>query len=158
MYQWLLYLHIGTVLAFMLAHGVQVTVIWKQRTEKDPARNLALFEALPSSRLLRVAMSAVVISGLALVVLLSLWSRAWIWLSLGLLAAIWLTMWIWGGTYYSLIESAATSAIEAKGSPQEDKTLADFNRARLSWYPIGMAIVGPVGLAAILWLMVFKPF
>jgi hypothetical protein len=84
-YHWLLFLHIAAVLSFMLAHGVQVTVIWKQRSEPDPQRNLALFEVLPNGLLLRILTGVVVLMGLLLVFSLSLWGRWWIWLSVLLL-------------------------------------------------------------------------
>lgn len=73
--RWLLFLHIGAVLVFMLVHGVQVMVTWKKRWEEDPARNLALFEALPNVWPLRWAAAAVVITGLLLVTFLGIWTQ-----------------------------------------------------------------------------------
>ncbi len=158
MYQWLLFLHIATVLAFLLAHGVQMTVMWKQRWEADPRHNLALFEALPELLPLRLLAGAVVDTGFLLVFNLSLWGRGWIWLSLLILGAIWLLMYRYGGGYYQLIEEAANRAIEAQGSADESAATAAFAKARMAWHPIGMTVVGIVGLGAILWLMIFKPF
>lgn len=159
MYQWLLFLHIGSVLVFMLLHGVQVTVTWKKRWEPDPERNQALFEALPSGvRTVRFPFVAVVASGLTLVVFLGIWTHWWIWLSLLLLIVIWLTMWRWGGGYYNLIQVAAERAIAAAGTPDELVALAVFQKARLDWRTPAMTSVGILGTAAILWLMIFKPF
>ncbi len=158
MYQWLLFLHIGAVLTFMLAHGVQVMVTWKKRWEPDPARNLALFDALPSVWPLRLATVALVISGFLLVFFLGIWTRAWVWLSLALLGAIWLTMWRWGAAYYNLMQDTAERAIAAKDTMDEAATLAEFENARLAWHPLAMTIVGIGGVAVILWLMIFKPF
>ncbi len=90
MYQWLVFLHVASVLLFMLAHGAQITVMWKQRWEPDPERSLALFESLPGLSLLRLAGLAVIASGLLLVFTLSLWARWWVWLSVLLLGAVWL--------------------------------------------------------------------
>jgi len=158
MYSWLLFLHIAAVLAFMLVHGVQVSVIWRQRAESDPQKNLALFEALPDVNQLRIAGSAVIATGLALVVSESLWGQGWIWLSLVLLGAIWLAMRAYGGAYYTQIEATATRAIEVDGSPDAAEALEAFARARLSWHPSGLTIIGLGGLTLILWLMTFKPF
>lgn len=157
MYRWLLFLHIGSVLVFMLAHGVQVMVTWKKRWVADPATNLALFDALPSGWPLRVAMAAVVISGLLLTAVLNVWTQLWIWLSLGALAAIWLTMWRWGAAFYNLIEATAVRAIAAVGTPDEAAARAEFDRARFSWLVPAMTAVGIGGVALILWLMVFRP-
>lgn len=35
--RWVLFLHLAAVLGFMLAHGVQVTVMWRIRSESDPS-------------------------------------------------------------------------------------------------------------------------
>jgi len=72
----------------MLAHGVQVAVTWKKRSVADPATNLALFEVMPSSWPLRVSMAAVVVTGLLLTGVLGIWTKLWIWVSLGVVAAI----------------------------------------------------------------------
>jgi hypothetical protein len=158
MYQWLLFLHVGSVLAFMLVHGVHVTVTWRKRWEADPTRNQALFDALTSVWPVRWAGAAVLTSGFALVLLLGLWTRVWIWLSLALLAVVWIVMWRWGAGYYNAIQEAADRAIAARGTPDEGVATAIFNAERLSWKVPAMTIVGLGGIAAILWLMVFKPF
>jgi hypothetical protein len=158
MFQWLLFVHIGSVLAFMLVHGVHVTVTWRKRWETDPERNQALFEALTNAWPIRWAGAAVVLSGFALVALVGLWTQAWVWLSLGVLVVIWLTMWRWGGGYYNAIEGASERAIAARGTPDEGQAMAAFNIERLSWRVPAMTVVGLGGIAAVLWLMIFKPF
>ena len=158
MYQWLLFLHVAAVLAFVLAHGVQVSIMIRQRSEPDPERNLALFEVLPSVVPLRVLAAAIVISGVLLVAVLSIWTSVWIWLSLGLLIAIWIVMVRLGGGYYNQLEEAATRAIESRGTAGESEAEAAFARARRSPHPVWLAIAGLGGLAVITWLMVFRPF
>jgi hypothetical protein len=157
MYSWLLFLHIGSVLAFMLIHGVQVTVTWKMRREADPARMVQLFDALPSTLPLRWAVLAIFITGFALVVFRNLWFAAWIWVSLGTLAAIWLAMYRWGGEYYTEIENEVTPLMDAADEIAVAEKRAAFDRARLSWRVPAMTIVGIAGVAVILWLMVFRP-
>lgn len=158
MYHWLLFLHIALVLGFMLAHGVQVVVMFKQRSEPDPERNLALFDILPDVLPLRILALSVVATGFLLVAALSLWSRWWIWLSLFLLALIWVAMYRFGGAYYTLLEEAAARAIEARGTPLEADAMAAFGRARGARHPAALAVTGLGGITLILWLMVFKPF
>jgi hypothetical protein len=158
MIAWLVFLHVGAVIAFALGHGVQISVMWRQRQEADPARNLAFFEVLPSSTPLRILAAAVVLSGLALTAALSAWGRGWIWLSLSIFAGVWIAMWRFGGAYYSAIEAAGAQALEARGTSSEADATAAWNRARLGPEPVVLAIVGLGGLAVILWLMVFKPF
>lgn len=158
MYPWLIFVHVGSVLVFMLLHGVQVAVTWKKRWEPDPARNLALFNALPSSTPQRISMAVVVVSGIALVALLGIWPKLWVWASLALLVAIWLAMWRWGADYYNLTEQTAEAAVAAIGTSDESTARAAFDRARLSRLVPAMTVVGIGGTAVILWLMVFKPF
>lgn len=158
MIEWLKFLHVGSVLAFLLAHGVQVTVMWRQRWEADPAKNLAFFEVLPSVRLVRGLAGAIVVSGFLLVARLSAWDRAWMWLSVIILAAIWGLMLRFGGSYYSALEEAAARVLEARGTDTEAAAAEAWDRARLGWQPVGLTVIGIAGLAAILWLMIFRPF
>lgn len=158
MYRWLLFLHIATVLGFMLAHGVQVMVMLKQRSEPDPERNLALFDILPDVLALRILLVSVAATGFLLVAVLSLWGRWWVWLSVFLLALIWLAMYRFGGAYYTLLEETAARAIEARGTPLEADAAAAFARARRAWHPAALAVTGLGGIIVILWLMVFQPF
>lgn len=156
-YQWLLFLHVGSVLVFMLAHGVQVVVTWKKRTEADPAQNLALFLPLPDVRWLRYSYGAVIVTGLTLVALLNIWTSAWIWISLALLGLIWLSMYRWGGEYYNTTEQTAEALIAATGTAAEASAREAFDRARLSWLVPAMTVAGIGGVAVVLWLMVFRP-
>lgn len=66
-------------------------------------------------------------------------------------------MWRWGGGYSNLMQGTAERAIAASGTPEEPAALAEFQKARLSWYTPAMTIVGIGGIGVILWLMVFRP-
>ena len=157
MYHWLLFLHVATVLGFMLAHGVQVTVMLKQRSEADPERNLALFEILPDVLLLRVLVVSVVATGFLLVAALSLGPMVGVAL-IGPARADLAAMYRFGGAYYTLLEEAAARAVEARGTALEAEAAAAFARARRAWHPAALAVTGLGGITVILWLMVFKPF
>ncbi len=157
MYSWLLYVHIGAVLVFMLAHGVQVMVTWKMRWQADPAKMVQLFEALPLTLPLRWGVLAIFASGIVLVAVLNLWLSVWIWVSLAILAAIWLAMYRWGGEYYTLIENTVVPLMDATDESAVPEMRAAFDRARLSWRVPAMTVVGIGGVAVILWLMVFRP-
>ena len=61
--------------------------------------------------------------------------------------------------YFDIIEKAAMRAVEQRKNQSAPPTDPDaFAAARVAWHPIGMTVVGLVGLAVILWLMMFKPF
>jgi hypothetical protein len=157
-YEWLLFMHVALVLAFMLLHGVQVTVTWIKRFEADPEQNLGLFAALPSVLPLRITMVTLIVSGFLLVAWLNIWTKGWIWLSLLLLVLLWLSMWRWGGGYYGALSLTADAAISARGTSDEAAARAAFNAVRLSWHAPGLTVIGVVGTLVILWLMVFRPF
>jgi hypothetical protein len=158
MVRWLLFLHIATVIAFALGHGVQIWVMWRQRQEGDPERNLRFFEVLPSSTPLRVLAAAVVVTGLIQTAAQSLWGRGWIWASIIVLAVVWVAMWRFGGAYYDAIETSGARALEARGTSEEAAATVAWDRARLGPEPLILAMVGLGGLAVLLWLMVFQPF
>lgn len=159
MYLWLLFLHVAAVLAFMLAHGVHMTIMWKWRWEADPERGLTLFNGVPEIHLTRILAATVVVTGLLLAVAGGWLARWWPWLSLATLLAIWAAMYRWGGGYFNLVQAAAERAIEERRSGSASTAAMDAYRAtRLGWQPIGMTVFGLGGLAAILWLMIFKPF
>jgi hypothetical protein len=159
MHEWVLFLHLAAVLAFLTAHGIQVAVMWRMRGAADPQESLTLLDVLPNVLLMRVTLAVVVVSGLAAGFIEPWWQSWWMWLSLAVLGAIWAAMWRWGGGYIGLIQDAATLAVEERARrPGSTAATEAFEKARTGWQPLGMTIVGIAGLAIILWLMMFKPF
>jgi amino acid transporter len=160
--RWVLFLHLAAVLGFMLAHGVQVTVMWRVRAEPDPEKQEWLFHSLPSTRLLQVLIVAIVVTGVIGGIVVPYWRQWWMWLSLVLLLAITWAMRRYGGGYFGLMETPTMEVIEAAKSDADAAGLASkraaYDAARLSPHPFILTIVGLGGLAVILWLMVFKPF
>ena len=159
MREWVVFIHVASVLAFMLAHGVHMTAMWAMRREPDPERMLTFFNDLPTTRGLRVILLAVVLSGALAGFMGSWWGRGWIWASLALLAFIAVAMWRFGGAYFSLLEETAGAAVAARSEePSRAASQAAYDAARRSWHTPGLSIIGLGGLALILWLMMFKPF
>lgn len=160
--RWVLFLHLAAVLGFMLAHGVQVTVMWRIRAEPDPEKMEWLFHPMPSTRLLQVLLAAIVLTGGVSAIVAPWWRQWWVWISLALLVAITWVMRRYGGGYFGLIETPTMELIEAAKSGADAAGLAAkraaYDAARLSPHPFIVTVVGLGGLAVILWLMVFKPF
>ena len=50
MYPWVVFVHVASILAFMLAHGVHMTAMWAMRREPDPERMLTFFNDVPGAR------------------------------------------------------------------------------------------------------------
>lgn len=159
MYQWLLYLHIGAVLLFLLQHGIHMTAMWAIRNEADPGRVDSVFYGVPGPLLTRLLLGAVIATGLLLGFIGPWWGQWWMWLSLAVLVAMWAAMFRSGGGYFGLVDDAAKEALaEQQGGTGATTALEAYHAARRRWHPVGMMVVGIGGLAVILWLMVFKPF
>lgn len=160
MSSWLAFLHVGAVLAFVMAHGIHATIMWRMRGQPDPETCRSLFNGLPTTRLVRILAVAVIATGLLAGFVTDWWQEWWMWLSLVILLAIWLAMWRWGGSYFGAISETADAAAEAQasGSAELGPALAAFERARLGWQPPVLMAIGIGGLGVIAWLMVFKPF
>ena len=159
MYEWVVFVHVASILAFMLAHGIHVTAMWAMRREPDPERMLTFFNDVPRATGLRVILVVVVLSGAIAGFMGSWWGSGWIWTSLALLVAIAVVMWRLGGAFYSLIEEAASAAIAARtADPSNPAPQAGYDAARGSWQTPALSVIGLGGVAVILWLMMFKPF
>ena len=159
MYPWLLFLHVGATLLFMLAHGIHVVIMLRWRQAEDPEFGLTLFNGLPGAGATRILLAAVIVTGLILAVLGDWWQEIWVWLSLGILAVMWLAMYRMGGGYFGLVQAAALAAIEeARDQPGSTVARDAYRATRLGTQPMAMMVVGIGGLAAVLWLMIFKPF
>jgi hypothetical protein len=159
MYQWVVFIHVASILLFMLAHGVHVTAMWAFRREPEPETALTFFNDLPKTTTLRILLALVVLSGVIAGFMGGWWGDAWIWTSLVLLVGIALSMWRFGGGYFGLVQGAAEAAIAARsGGGDSAAAQAAYDEARGSWQVMAMSAVGLGGIAVILWLMMFKPF
>lgn len=159
MYQWIVFVHVASILAFMLAHGVHATAMWAMYREPDPERMLTFFNDVPNTGILRLSLGVVVLSGVLAGFMGSWWGAGWIWASILLLAFISITMWLWGGTYYGMLQEAAESAVAARTKDQDVGTPQSvYDTTRRNWRVTATSVVGLGGIAVILWLMMFKPF
>jgi hypothetical protein len=159
MYEWVVFVHVASILAFMLAHGIHMTAMWAMRREPDPERMLTFFNDVPQATGLRVILLVVVLSGAIAGFMGSWWGSGWIWISLALLALIAVVMWRFGGEYFGLVEGAAAAAVAARTEdPANPAPQAAYDAARRSWQTPGLSFIGLGGVAVILWLMMFKPF
>jgi len=155
MYRWIVFLHVFSAFVYILAHGVQAAVMLKLRSEADPERSLMLFNALDGTRLQRYTLALVVVTGLIAGFMGRYWGRGWMWTALVLLVVIAVVMRRYGSGYYDLVEGAANRAIAEQKS---QASLEAFAVARAAWRPVGVTEIGIGGLAAMIWLMMFKPF
>jgi hypothetical protein len=158
-YPWIVYLHLFAAFVYMLVHGVEAAVMWHFSREADPERSLTFFNSLPRLTLLRVVFAWLVISGLVAGFMVPWWRQGWMWTSLAILIVMGVLMNRFGNAYFNQIARTAGGAIHEKNHETNAHTgLEAFHKARRSWHPPGVTVIGLVGLGLILWLMMFKPF
>ena len=156
-YQWIVFLHILGVFWFLLAHGVSLYVAFRVQREKDIHGIQALL-GLSASAVMASLIGLIVLlaAGVALAFMGSWWSQGWVWVSLGVFVLIWASMSIFTGPAFRRARMAAgfTGPTTINESAVSEK-LPEAIAALRPWLP---TVIGGVGLAIILWLMMLKPF
>jgi plastocyanin len=153
-YQWWLFVHLVGVFGFLLAHGVSVSVTFKLRKERDPARINALLQLSGSSiQGFYISLVVLLVGGFAGATVGHLWSKRWIWAAIAVLVIASLAMYRMARPFYRRVGFVAR-ALEG-GS--EAVTEQQFTQILTSRRPWTIAWVGFGALAIILYLMVFKP-
>lgn len=156
-YSWLVFLHVAAVFVFLMAHGVSAAVIFRARVERDLAALRALLRlSATASFVSQLALLVVVIAGVAAAWVGGLWFMVWPWAALGALVVIWGAM--RGETAAAMRRlrgAAGFTGPRAVGADAKPDEVATAQAKIRPWFG---AMVGGVGLAFILWLMVLKPF
>ena len=154
-YSWWKFLHVAGVIAFVMFHGVSMTVALQLRRERDRGRIATMTQLSGSSlRGMYVALLWLVVFGVIAGIQGEWWNDGWFWISVGLLVVAIAEMSAVGRPYYERVKEAIE--VRPSGVPRRsDEELDEILRS-----PIGLwnAVFGIAVLAAIAWLMIFKPF
>ena len=159
---WIKLLHILGAFAFATAHGASVAIALRLPHEKGLERMRALLDL--SGAFFGVgyaALGIMLLAGIAGAFVGHYWSRGWIWLSLGLLLAVAVYMSLAVTTYCHRVRKAVGLPYDAKWKRQpavEPASGTDIAALLAEGRPVLLALVGGIGLAVVLGLMVFKPF
>ena len=154
-WQWWLFLHIAGVLGFVGAHGVSTFVLFRVRKERDRQRiaELIAFSGT-STRPMYIALIVLVAGGVGAGITLHLFSQWWLWVSIVILLVTSGLMSALAAPYFRRITAAC--AVRPSGVPrvsdEELELLLRSSEANV------IAAIGGLGLLAILYLMLFKPF
>jgi hypothetical protein len=161
-YPWLVVAHVLGAFGFALGHGVSVHAAFKLRGERDRARVEAVLDLSQMSLwLLYASLLVLLAAGIAAGFVGDWWGRLWIWTSIGILAVIIVVMYAVASPYYmSLRKALGRPGYEPKeGEPPPEPMSPEQLAAQLqSARPIWLALVGGIGLIAIIALMILKPF
>jgi hypothetical protein len=161
MYQVVVFFHVLGAFAFILAHGVSMVVSFRLRRERDAARQASLLELSGQGiGLMYIGLGVLLLAGIVAGFMGGHWGRGWIWASLGVLVAVIVVMYTVATPFYGRMRAAAgvpgseqmASRLKPPASPGDLEVLATSPR------PMVLAAVGGIGLAVIVWLMLFKPF
>ena len=161
MYELVVLLHVLGAFLFVLAHGASMLVSFRLRSERDPARQAALFELSSSGiNLMYVGLVILLAAGIAAGFMGGHWGRGWIWAALGTLVVVMAVMYSVATPFYGRMRAAAGAAVpkQVVARMQPPPTPEDLQNLAISNRPILLAAVGGIGLALITWLMLAKPF
>jgi hypothetical protein len=162
---WLIFVHVLSVLAFVLLHGASASVAFRLRSEREPARIRALLE-LSNAYLnwMYGALGLLLLSGIAGGFAGGWWTsgRLWLWVSVGLLVTIVVGMYGVAAPYFEALRHAVGlptyQDIRERRDPPPLATDDELAGLLLSRRPAIIATIGLGGIGVITWLMLFKPF
>jgi hypothetical protein len=163
LYNWVVFLHVVAAFGFAMSHGVSAAVAIRLRSERELERVRALLDLSQwSTTATYVALVVLLIAGIAAGFMASLWGRGWIWAAIVLLVLMFAFMFVRASVYYGELRRAAGVAYfdigARKPMPAVVPDPARLTQLLASSRPIELAVIGYLGLLAILWLMLLKPF
>jgi uncharacterized membrane protein len=154
-YNWWKFLHVASVIAFVMFHGVSMFAALRVRKERDRAKIAAILQLSGSSLMgMYVSLAALVVFGVIAGIQGAWWNDGWFWIAIGLLVVTVGEMSAVARPYYERVKEAIE--VRPSGVPRRsDEELEEILRS-----PVGLwnAAFGLAVLAVIAWLMIFKPF
>jgi hypothetical protein len=158
---WIVFAHVLGAFTFVMAHGVSMFVALRVRSERDPARVTTLLDLSKSAvAIAALAVLFLLITGVAAGFIGDWWGQRWIWASIVILVLLWGYMSFRGTRYLDNVRHAVGSVgvYDKKGTEPPPADPAAAATLLASARAMELATVGGIGLVAILYLMVFKPF
>jgi hypothetical protein len=155
LYEWLLFGHILAVAALLINHGVSMYVLYAVRAQDDRQKILDLITLSGRSILpMYISIGLIVVFGLLLALELNVLGEWWIWLSVIILLVVIGLMSATAKPYFARVKEACE--IRPSGVPRvSDDELRQILRSSDATV---ITVIGTIGLVAIFYLMIFKPF
>ena len=156
MYELLRFLHVLSAMAYFLFHGAVASVTFAMRRGPGPKRIEALSAVMGFAYIgAPIAGAVLVLTGILMGFMGRWWGERWLWTSLGLLLTIGILMNRLGKAYLTEGFARARNP-NAQTRPQARRGISGGVRA-FFFHPMFFTVTGLIGLATILWLMMFKP-
>jgi hypothetical protein len=160
--QWLIFLHVLSVLTFFLAHGASAAMAFRVRRETDFARIRAMLDLSESTiEIMFVSFLAMGLTGVALPFFLRVWNKGWVWISILLMIFAFTWMVRMNERAYKILRKLVGLPYRqgSKEYPAQLQASVEDVAALLRKTNVtGLIVVGYLIPAFVLWLMVFKPF
>lgn len=160
MYLLMIFLHVLGVIVFAVGHGTSVAVAFRLRKEREHARMAAMLDLSSwSAGLMYAGLLLIIITGVVLGFMGEMWGTWWLWVSIVLLVLIMGAMYGIATPAFLRLRFAtgATMKESARRKVAELGTEGVVEAMATSWRPTALALIGGVGLAVILWLMIAQP-
>lgn len=162
LYKIIVFLHVISVLGFLLAHGATVSVTFALKRERDVQKIRTLLDLSTASYPIMLwTLLSTVVFGVIAGIQLNWWRYGWIWTSVVLLVIIVVLMARLGAEVYGKARKVAGLPYKVNGkpfpaeAPKSDKELLEILEKS---NPVLLTIIGFGGYAIIAWLMLAKPF
>ena len=160
--RWLIFLHILSALTFYMAHGTSVAMAFKIRKETDFTRIRAMLDLSWSTMILMgVSFLIMGLTGIIMPFMIHIWNKVWVWASIVLMLFVFIYMAMFNDTSYKQLRRLVglpymkgNKQLPAEPPSSPEEVVALLNKTSVT----GLAMVGYVIPAIVLWLMVFKPF
>jgi uncharacterized membrane protein len=154
-YNWWKFLHVASVIAFVMFHGVSMFAALRVRKERDRAKIATILQLSGSSLIgMYVSLGALVVFGVIAGIQGAWWNDGWFWIAIGLLVVTVGEMSAVARPYYERVKEAIE--VRPSGVPRRsDEELEEILRSPVALWNMAF---GVAVLAAIAWLMIFKPF
>jgi hypothetical protein len=154
LYRWWVFVHVVGVFGFLISHGVSVMVTFRLRRERDPSKVNDLLALSGSSiRAFYWSLGVLLVGGVVAGFEGHWWGQAWIWTAIALLVLTSLAMYAMARPFYRRVGVVARAVAGGSHAVTDDQLVSILRSRR----PLSVAGIGFAGLAAILYLMMFKP-
>ena len=158
LYPWIVFVHVLAAFGFALAHGVSAFAAFSMRARRQPEQVTLLLDlSRLSSSAMYVSLVVLILAGIGAGVMGGWFGQLWIWAAIGVLVAVLVAMFALASPYYARVRMAVGQAPFGRGPAPEPVSAAELAALLDSRRPEVITVVGTIGLAALLWLMIFKP-
>lgn len=163
MYLWLVFVHVLSGFIFFLSHGAAAFMLLKLPNEREPERIKALLDLrIFADPWMSWSAGVLFLSGIAAGFMGGWWDQGWIWTSLVLLILVSVVMTFMGRMYFERVRKALGLENRLPGTKpgkiENPVGVKELEAVIAAGNPRLVTAVGLIGLAIIVYLMMFKPF